>query len=139
MSGPILPPPTLSIGGVGIPTGHLPPMGSVTADWEAQAGEDPLLSGLFAGQVSQAGATAATLNITSPEGFWVPHPIGTALEAIRPGQLLTLTETYTRPDTARTWTNCEVLTAAVRPVGLLPGRVGAWYSYAFTLRWRKAN
>lgn len=137
MSGIVTAPPVLVIGGVSIPTSHLPREDAVTAEWEASASEDALLSGFFAGLVSSAGAAAATLTITSPDRFFVPHATGLQLEAIRPGMTVTLTESYTRPDTQRTWVNCEVLTASVRRVATTPGRTGAWYSYAFTLRWRK--
>ena len=130
-------PPVLTIGPVGIPQKHLPPEDAVTVEWEASAGEDALLYRLFAGQVSLARATAATISVTSPDRFFVPHPVGVSLEALRPGDVITLTETYTRPDTQRTWVNCEVLTASVRRVSTHPGRTGAWYSYAFTLRWRR--
>lgn len=137
MSGIVTAPPVLTIGSVGIPRRHLPPEDAVSVEWAVSASEDALLSGFFAGQVSPAGATAATLSITSPDRFFVPHSTGVRLESIRPGMIITLTESYTRPDTQRTWVNCEVLTASVRRVSTKPGRTGAWYSYTFTLRWRK--
>lgn len=137
MSGIVTAPPVLTIGPVGIPRRHLPPEDAVSVEWAVSASEDALLSGFFSGETSPAGATAATLSITSPDRFFVPHSTGVRLESIRPGMIITLTESYTRPDTQRTWVNCEVLTASVRRVSTRAGRTGAWYSYAFTLRWRK--
>ncbi|MDR6753417.1 hypothetical protein [Deinococcus soli (ex Cha et al. 2016)] len=137
MTAPLIASPVLTIGSVGIPRRHLPPEDAVSVEWAVSASEDALLSGFFAGQVSPAGATGATISIASPDGFYVPHGTGIGLEGIRPGMIITLTESYTRPDTQRTWVNCEVLTASVRAVATTPGRTGAWYSYTFTLRWRK--
>ena len=132
--------PYLSIGGVVIPRDNLPPIDAVTVQYEAVTQEDTLLSGFRVGQVSPAGQSAATISIATDDPYLLAdHATARALEAaVRPGEIVTLVESFSQPGASRIWTNCEVLTASVVARRILPGRTGARYSYAFSLRWRKA-